>query len=36
MTGPSVRKSGLRSLSDKDATDRLAADDHIKQAQESM
>lgn len=26
---------GLRSLSDKDATDSLTADDHIKQAQES-
>lgn len=26
---------GLRSLSDKDATDRLKADDHIKQVQES-
>lgn len=26
---------GLRSLNDKDATDRLKADDHIKQAQES-
>lgn len=28
-------EAGLRGLTDKDATDRLAADDHIKQAQES-
>lgn len=35
MTGPSVRRTlGLRSLSDKDATDRLTADDHIKQVKE--